>query len=968
MVTILVSFALISCSNNPIKQHGTSVEQNLYDSASITDDTLLPSDESIIKNTLENGLTYIIKPNARPEDIVEFRLVVKAGSIHEDESQLGFAHFVEHMAFNGTQDFAENEIIDFVESIGMRFGAHLNATTGFDTTIYKLRVPTTDPSNLDRAVHILENWAHKITFNEQDVNAERGVILEEWRARKGVGERIAKQQWPVVFAGTNYAERIPIGTEENIINGDLEDIKRFYDTWYHPENMAIVVVGDVNPESIETLIKTYFEPLSNQRSVSEEVVSNPTELKQVQFLEQFPAPIIKVITDPELTGINLQITWRTNLFSPFEPISTDYAFEQYKNQVIKNLTLGILRKRFADLTLDTQSAFALARVSVTRIIPSAEGFMLSASIKPNRVYEAYESLLTEIKRAVLHGITQQEFEKEKQIYLEWYESALASQNTIDHGAFVNNAISHVIDNQPLLSIEQDHALAQLALKEIRKEDLEQQIKTWAEHQNATVFFTAANEMERQIPDISMLDDIWRDVQFSQPDPLEESILVEGLINQAIKPGSVTSKQYLPDWDAHQWTLSNGIEVVLKPTPFKDNQILFNAISQGGYSKVSDDDYLKSFGMLNTLNYMGLGSLNMQDFNQFARDKQFSVNASVTDYTESLSGASNQEDLIYLMQTSYLRFTAPLKDQERFEWIKDTYRPRLENKYNDPMALFYAAIREKTDSGNPRSVEFNVDALDKQDLDTIFRIYQQRFNNPADFVFVFVGDLDLEKMDTLLSQYIASLPTNEQFEMSSALPNFPLKGAYEVHLPISSEPKANVILTKFKDLDWSFTSQVKTALLNGVLERQLRERLREDLGGVYSVSVNSDLTRWPHQRYRISVNFTCAPDNIDTLVQEVDQIFDDLKGGNVTAVELENIKTQVLTQRTKSLKTNEFWLSYITNHFTLNKPLELDKQESLVESISVKEIVDFAQDALNTDTYVFATLTPEASIKESVESD
>ncbi len=968
LIILVVCLTLISCSSELSKQDKESVEDVINRNLQMANNDKIPTDESIIKHTLDNGLTYIIKPNARPEDIVEFRLVVKAGSIHEDESQLGFAHFVEHMAFNGTEDFAEQEIIEFVESIGMRFGAHLNATTGFDTTIYKLRVPTTDVSNLDKAVHILENWAHKVTFNEQEVSAERGVILEEWRSRKGVGERIAKQQWPIIFAGTNYSERLPIGTQENIMNGRLDDLKRFYDTWYQPENMAIVVVGDVNPESMETLIRTYFEPLKNNINKNESRSDEFSHQQKAQFLEQFPAPVLKVITDPELTGINLQITWRNNLYSPLQEMSPEYTFEKYTDQVIKNLTLGILRKRFADLTLDTQSAFAVARVSVTKIIPSAEGFMVSASIKPNRVYEAYESLLTEIKRAVLNGVTQQELEREKQLYLDWYDSALASQNTIDHGAFVNSAISHLIDNQPLLSIQQDQTLAELALKNITKKDLERQIKIWAEHQNATVFFTAATEMERQIPEVSKLDEIWREVQFSEPKPLEESFVVDGLMDKLIDPGSIIAKEYLPDWEAHQWTLSNGVKVVLKPTPFKDNQILFNAISQGGYSKVTDEEYLKSFGMLNTLNYMGLGDLNMQDFNQFLRDKQFSVNASVANYTESLSGVSNQEDLIYLMQAAHLRFTSPVKDLERFEWIKETYRPRLENKYNNPTALFYSAIREETDSGNPRSVEFNVDTLDNQDLDTIFSIYQQRFNNPADFVFVFVGDLDLTKMENLVSQYLASLPTNEQFEISSALPSFPLKGAYEIHLPIASEPKATVILTKLKDMTWSFESQTKAALLNSVLEKQLRERLREDLAGVYSVSVKSNLTRWPNQRYRVSVNFTCSPDNIETLVKEVNLIFDSIKDGNVSEPELKNIKTQILTQRTNRLKTNEFWVSFIASHYTLNKPLQLNKQENLVQSISVENVVEFAQEALTTDTYVFATLTPETSLNETVDSD
>ncbi len=975
----IVFLFLSSCATQTETKVITSNKENTQidqmEQSFINGTLTMPVDPSIVKGSLDNGLTYIIRPNVEPKDYIELRLVVKAGSIYEDESQLGFAHFAEHMAFNGTEDFKEQEIVEFVESIGMRFGAHLNASTGFDTTTYKLSVPTNNESNIETAIHILENWAHKVTFGKQAVEDERGVVLEEWRGRKGVSERVAKQQWPIVFAGTNYAQRLPIGTEENIQTGKIADLKRFYDTWYQPENMAVIAVGDVNPAVIENYIKQYFSSIeskkidhndknqSNKRSNEGIELDNHDSLAHpnLQFLEEFTAPVIKTIIDPELTGINLQVTWRNNVMSKAVALNglPEYTLETYQQEIVKNLAIGILRKRFSDLTLDTSSAFAGANVNINRIIPTAEGFSLNASIKPKRVFEAYRDLLIEVKRAVLHGVTRQEFQKEKQLYLEWFESALASQNTLNHNVYVNTYINHVVANSPLTSLEQDYQLTQLALKDIGISDLHEQIQTWAEHQNATVFFTAPDNMQQQIPQEPMLDDIWQQVQLSTPDPLPESEVIDSLLSAPIEAGNVITKNWLDKFDAHEWILSNGIKVILKQTDFKDNEIIFNAISNGGYAMVNDEEYIASFGMMNTMNFLGLGNLNMQEFNQFAREKRFSANISVSEYGESVSGSSNQEDLIYLMQALHLRFTSPVKDQERFDWLKANYKPRLENKYNNPNARFYAALQEKTNAGNPRNKEFDVALLEKQSLEKIYKVYKERFANPADFVFVFVGDLDLPKMESLVNQYVASLPTTDIKEVPKKLPHYKLEGSYEVHMETGTEPKATVIYSVFNNAKWTFKNQVMAGALRQILEKQLRERLREELGGVYSVSVRSRLTRWPYEDFSLSISFTCDPERIEQLTSEVKTAITNAKNGDIDPISLSNFKTQAITAREKSLRSNPFWLRHIGNHFTPSVPLPMHEHDDLINSISMEDLAAFTQQYLETDTFIYATLKPES---------
>lgn len=903
----------------------------------------LPVDPDIVKGKLSNGINYIIRENAKPEQFAELRLVVKTGSIFEDESQLGFAHFAEHMAFNGTEDFKEQEIVEFVESIGMRFGAHLNATTSFDSTIYQLRIPTGDPAIVEKAIHILENWAHKVNFEPQTVDEERGVVLEEWRSRKGVQERIAKQKWPIMFAGTNYAERLPIGTQEIITQGQVADLERFYKTWYRPDLISVVAVGDFASNDIKALIEKYFGKIKAATAAAE---------TPLQFLKVYDQPVFSVFTDDELRSNTLSTSWRREIKANEHNLST------YKQQVIQNLLTGALSKRVNDIALDTQSPFSGARIGANVIIPSAQEFYFRASVKPQRSEEAFRRLLTELKRVVEHGLSEQELEREKRLYLEWFESALKSQNTLDNNAFVGSYVNHFLRNSAITSLEQDFALSSQFLAEITLDDIQDQMKAWADHQNAVVFLTAPSKVEGELPSADKLASIWQDVENTPTVALEDKAQITALMNSQPKPGKVLTKSYIEAWDAHEWLLSNGIKVILKPSDFTENSIQFRAYSDGGYALVDDDTYLSSFGLMDTLHFMGLGALNMEQFAQFSREKRFSVTPRIDTYSEGMSGMSNIEDLRYMMQAIYLRFTGPVKDAERFEWLKDTYRPRLKNKYNSPAAQFYAAIQAKTQAGNPRNVEFNVDMLERQNIDTIYQVYQERFANPSDFTFVFVGDIDLDEMEDLLTTYVGSLETTNVKDKLSKLPNYTLKGDYQIHMEKGTEPKATVITSLFGEGEWTYKNQLVTSAFQAALERSLRTRLREELGGVYSVGVNASLQRWPYQNYSVTVSFTCDPDRVDELYDEVNKVFAKFVEGDIDEQLVENFKTQAKISRQKSLKENGFWLSYILNHYSPYRPLALAEYDALVESIDFEQVQNVAKKYLTSQNRLYASLKPE----------
>jgi zinc protease len=938
------------CACESVENTTTSNQQKKVEhSTSKQNNSDLPEDQSIVKGQLSNGVKYIIRENAKPENFAELRLVVKAGSIYEDDSQQGFAHFAEHMAFNGTADFKEQEIIEFVESIGMRFGAHLNASTSFDNTIYKLRVPTDNPEVIEQAIHILENWAHKVSFNAKTIDEERGVVLEEWRSRKGVGERIAKQQWPVMFAGTNYANRLPIGTEEIITAGKHEDLKRFYSTWYRPDLMSVIAVGDFDATAMESLIEKYFGKIDAQ---------GPAPAIPGQHLSVYTQPVFNIFTDQELTGITLSTSWRNNI----EP--GEYTRKKYKEGVIKNLLSSVLSKRIGDMALDTQSPFTGTSIASNSPMPTAEEFYFRASVKPNKTAEAFTRLLTEIKRVVDHGISQQELDTEKRLYIEWFESALKSQNTLNHSAYLGSYTNHFLKGAALTSLSQDFALSKEFLSQITLADMQAQMQTWAGHQNAIVFLNAPSNMADALPNEQELSEIWQNVQNTETEALADKAQVSALMTTFPSPGAVVKKAYIEKWEAHKWTLSNGIEVILKPSTFKENSIAFSAISDGGYALVDDATYLRSFGLMSAVKHMGLGSLNMEQLAQFSREKRFSLNPSIDMYSEGMSGVSNNEDLIYMMQSIYLSFTAPVKDEERFEWLKGVYKPRLENKYNSPNAQFYAAIQAKTQSGNPRNVEFDVDILNQQNVDTIYRVYQERFANPSDFVFMFVGDIDLLEMEQYLNQYVASLATTKNTEKRVKLPKYALEGDYQIHMEKGSEAKATVIVSLFGDAKWTYENQLVMAAFNNALEKSLRTRLREELAGVYSVSVNAKLSRWPYEDYSLSVSFTCDPERVDELYQEVNKVFAKFVAGDIDEQLITNFKTQVKTSRAKNLQENGFWLRYMLNHYTPFIPLPLDDYEAAVDKVSVELVKQAAKKYLLTNNRLYATLKPESTLVTS----
>lgn len=944
-ITSLLFCAVLLASCSQTKQTN-NYPQALFDEA--LDELPIPVSKKIVQGELDNGLRYYIRHNTTPENFAELRLLVQAGSLQEDDSQLGFAHFAEHMAFNGTEDFEKQEIIEYIESIGMQFGPHLNAFTSFDDTRYQLRIPTDKTGTLETGFHILENWAHKISFDPQSIDDERGVVLEEWRGRKGASERIFNQRLPIMMKGTKYADRMPIGSEQIILEGKHEDLIRYYKKWYRPDLMSVIAVGDFDVSEVEAYIKKYFSQIEKPSTTID---------KPAQVLTEYKKPVISIVTDTDLTQSSMSVDFRL-------PSFVAKTIGDMRETTINQLAQSIVNARFQDIAWQPDAPFLFAGVDVRRNYTLGRNLAINMAPKPEKHAETFSTVMGTLYSLAQQGPLAEELEKQQDIFIDNFASALAQQDTIRHGFYVSQLRNHAGFGTAIPSLDQTFTIVSSHINDISVEDIQARLKSWLAKDDAILSLTAPENVASTIPPESEWLSLWEQVKTATNETYKAQVEVDSLMSDEDipAPGSVIEKAFNEDWDAHIWTLSNGAKVVLKTSEFQENTMRFWASSRGGYSLVDDDTFLRSFGLMSAIDSFGLGDVSIEELNSYMQGARFSVNTRISTYTEEMFGETDRDSLTDFFQSMHLKFVAPRKDPERFEWLKGLYKPQISQRMNSPNFQFSLAIKNATDTGNPRSIEFDLAALENQDLDTIFDIRKRSFENAADFNFVFVGDLKLDEMEEYLSTYVASLPATDSRDPIKALPNYPQTDFVELDLPIGKEPKATVVLMHQGQGEWTPKNSLVFNALRAALENRLRLRLREELGGVYSVGVGGNLSRWPHQNYGLQVSFTCDPERIAELRAEVEQIFTQFIDGDIPEQALENFKTQRLLSRQRNLKENGFWVRYIMNSLSPYPPVALTDFAPLINSIEMEDLQKAAALYLNKEAGYFATMTP-APIEE-----
>ena len=906
-------------------------------------DARIPLDPAITSGTLPNGLRYFIRETKRPEGRGELRLVVDVGSIVEDDDQLGLAHFVEHMAFNGTEHFPKNEIPTFLESLGMRFGPSINASTSFDETVYMLQVPTDKPEVLDRAFLILEDWAHAVSFDPAEIDKERGVVIEEWRGRRGAGARMQDVQLPVMLKGSRYAERLPIGTVENLQTFEHETLIRFYKDWYRPDLMTVIAAGDFDAAEIEKLIKAHFGDIPRPAT------PRPRETYDVP---DHPGTLFAIATDKEAPAAIVSV------YSKSDP-GEEGTVAAYRDSIIEQLFATMLSTRFQELAQEPDAPFVGAGGGRSALVRTKDVSTLGAIVKGDAITETLVALLTEAERVERFGFTAGELERTKQNVMAAMEQALKERENAMAASIANELVRHVTAGEPVPGIEYEFALFQRFLPGITVDEVNALATSWSPDRNRVVTVSAPEKEGFDVPTEKALADAIASVETSAITAYVDAVDDAPLLEPMPEPGAVVGTTTKGAFGVTEWTLSNGVTVVLKPTDFKEDQIVFRAVSPGGHSLAADADFLTASNADAVVTAGGLGKFSAVDLPKVLAGKQAGVGVSISEYGEGLSGGSSKDDLETMFQLIHLRFTQPRPDAEAFAVLAGRIKAVLANQAATPAFAFNAALESALRQDHPRARPFTADDVDKIDFEKAVAFYRDRFADAGDFTFVFVGAFDLETMKPLVERYLGSLPAAGREETWKDTGVRYATGVIERRVEKGIEPQSRAALVFTGPFQYDQAERVAIRALGDVLETRLRETLREDLGGTYGVGVSANYSKIPVGEYAMSIMFNADPARTDELLEAARAQIELLRAEGPSEAQVADAKAKLSRDLETNMKENSFLASQLAAKYQHDEDItSLFELEEYYDRLTPGAIQAAAQKYLNPANVVKVVLVPE----------
>ncbi|HEY0898427.1 MAG TPA: insulinase family protein, partial [Sphingobacteriaceae bacterium] len=798
----------------------------------ITTQQLIPADPEVKIGKLPNGLTYYIRKNVEPKNRAELYLVNKIGSIVENDDQLGLAHFTEHMAFNGTRDFPKNEIVSYLQKAGVRFGADLNAYTGFNQTVYQLPLPTDSTEIFKKGFDILSNWAGYVTFDDKEIDQERGVIIEEDRQRgKNAQERMSKQLLPVLLANSQYAKRLPIGKVEVLQNFKYETIKQFYKDWYRPNLQAVIAVGDFDVQEVEKMIKENFSGLKNPAK----------ERERVQYpLPGNKAPLAKVVTDPEFPYVVAQVTYK-------HPEVIEKTASQLRTNAMNSMINSMLGARIAEIIQKGNAPFLFAQSSYGPYqggLVNADAFTSVAVAKDaGELEKAFTAVLAENVRMKKYGFTESELDRAKQNLLTSAEKMFKEKDKTKSAVFVQDYVQHFLTGEAIPSIDYTFDFYQKTLPTITLTEINKLAASYITDDNRVLIVQAPEKEKEKLPTeqnlIKWADEAGKDVVV-----YVDNVVKKPLLAQKPAAGKVASEKNISEVGVTELTLSNGVKVVLKPTDFKNDQILFAATSPGGTSLANDQEFRSADQAAELVDASGISEFDATQLNKLLTGKVVNVTPSISNLREGLSGSAAPKDLETALQLTYLYFTQPRKDQNVFKTQLDELKTILAGRPSQPTAVYQDTVAAVMSSYHKRGMTPTVADLGEINLDRAYAFYKDRFADASDFTFFFVGNFKVDEIKPLLETYLGGLPSINRKETYKDLGIEPLKGKVSRTVYKGLENKATVSLMFHGNYDYSDDNNLMLDALKEVLDIKITERLREKESGVYSPGVSVNYNKEP----------------------------------------------------------------------------------------------------------------------------
>jgi zinc protease len=904
----------------------------------------MPVDPQITMGKLANGLRYYIRANKKPEKRAELRLAIKAGSILEDDDQQGMAHFVEHMAFNGTKNFPKLEIISFIESLGMRFGADLNAYTSFDETVYMLQVPTDKPETMDRALLVLEDWARNVTFDSAEIEKERGIVMEEWRSRRGAGARMQEKIFPVMLKGSRYADRLPIGKPEIIQNGKAERLKKFYADWYRPDLMAVVAVGDFDKAAVEKLITAHFASIP--------VATSPRTRTEYDVPDK-PGTSFVITTDKETTSTTVEL-------SAILPAQEEGSVAVYRQKTVNRLFSGMLSARFSEMTQKPDAPFLAAFVGRGSFLGrTKDQASLTALVKDDGIERGLEAMLIEAERVTRFGFTASELDRQKQNVLRSYERMVAEKENRVSASRADEYVRNFLENETLPSADDEYALHKQFLPGITLEEINKLAKEWFPEQNRLVVVTAPQKAGLVIPDEAKLASVIKAAPSKELKPYVDTLASAALLESLPAPGTIAKTTTKEAIGITEWELSNGVKVVLKPTTFKADEILFRASSPGGTSLASDKDYIPASTATQVITAGGVGKFNAIDLRKLMTGKVAAASPFIGELEEGLSGSSSRKDLETMFQLIYLRFTQPRADATAFAAQAAQLKPLLANQTAAPGYAFSEALTLARYQNHLRRRPFTAAMIDEWNLEKSLSFYKDRFADASDFTFVFVGSFDLATMKPLAERYLGALPAINRKETWKDVGVRTATGVIEKKVEKGIEPKSQAAIIFSGPFEYNQTQRIAIRAMSDILETKLQETIREELGGTYSIGANPGYQRIPNPEYTITIQFGCAPERTDDLVKRVFQEIEKFKASGPTEKQLTDEKEALLREFETNYKQNNYLLAQLVQKYQLGEdPAGLLNIPEHYKKLDAAAVQQAAKKYLNTNSYIKVTLFPE----------
>jgi zinc protease len=887
----------------------------------------LPVDPDVRYGHLDNGLTYYIRHNEQPKQRCEFHIAQAVGAILEEDHQNGLAHFLEHMAFNGTQHFPGKGIINYFESVGVNFGGNINAYTSLDETVYRLSdVPTYREGIVDSALLVMHDWACGLLLLPEEIDAERGVILEEWRTGRTAQRRIWKEMQAKMYPGSQYAIRDVIGDTAVINNFEYQAIRDYYHKWYGPDNQAIVVVGDINVDSIEAKIKRLWADVPARPNRGE---------RPIYSVENNTAPLIAIVTDPEAQGSRVTIQYKADKL----PAAVLGTAQEYVINLVRELVCDMLDERLSDLAMNPQASFTGAGCQYGEIVKERDAFMAVAIPKEGKETKAFNDLLFELEKMRRYGFTQAELDRVKNEKLNSMEKLYNERNTRRNINLARECIRHFEDGEVMPGIEWENEMVKSVLPMIDLKVVNEMAASFI-HANPTVAISGAEKKEVNIPNEETILHSLEGMALLDIKAPKEEVVNDKLVKKAPKAGKIISETTNAELGTTEWMLSNGVKVVIKPTEFKADEILLQAFSKGGTSLVKTADLPSAELATAVVEFMGVGSFSMSQLEKALTGKTASVSPSISDFTERMSGSSSVKDFETMLQLSYLYFTSPRKDKEAYQTLINLLQNQLVNRDKNPKAAFSDSVQVMMNNYSDRLVLSNAAMLDRVSMATALKIYKQRFANPADFTFTFVGNIDPKDEATraLICRWIGGMKTKKSREeiVDHNVTVVPGKKQNRFSREMQTTTASNFVRYTSYDMPYSLSNDLNMEMVGRILSTRYLESIREREGGSYGVGTYGFVGRLPKPSAALIMQFDTDPKKQERLMEIIYEEVQTILDNGPLASDLQKEKESMLKDFQENLEKNTYWRSALYTYYMYGDN-EVQAYKAAVEGITAETV-------------------------------